>query len=223
MFCLSFRGKGGLRLNTVAFPLQSGMSIAHWLVILSYIVALTGCAGYMRDTIQGRTKPNRASWFLWTLAPVLSFCTALAAHANIWSVAIIVLSGLVCGLIFLASLVNRQSYWKLDQWDILCGLCSLSALGFWLVLHDPIVGLILAIAADAFASIPTLRKAWTHPETETGWTFITGFTSTVLCIPATTAWDLPNFGFTVYLLVINGLLIAFCFRKRVFPGMVPEV
>ncbi len=199
------------------FAIESGMlSFAHWCIVLSYIIALAGCAGYMKDTIQGRTKPNQATWFLWTLAPVLSFCTALAARANIWSVAIIALSALVCGLILLSSLVNQQSYWRLDRWDILCGVCSLLALCFWLGLHDPLVGMAMAIFADAFASLPTLRKAWSFPETETGWTYITGLTSTILCIPATAAWDLPNFGYTIYLLAINGLLIIFCFRKRVF-------
>jgi hypothetical protein len=42
-------------------------------VILGIIVGFIGSLSYLIDTIKGKTKPNRVTWFLWALAPLIAF------------------------------------------------------------------------------------------------------------------------------------------------------
>jgi hypothetical protein len=44
---------------------------------------------------------------------------------------------------------------------------SLIAIGFWLIVDQPIISIILAITADGLAFTPTIRKSWFKPYTET--------------------------------------------------------
>jgi hypothetical protein len=75
-------------------------------------------------------------------------------------------------LIFLASFTNKKAYRKLEKIDYICGIFSALALVLWRVTKEPAVATIFAILSDGFAAIPTLRKGWRYPETETVLGFI---------------------------------------------------
>lgn len=189
------------------------MNFPHWLVIGSIAVSIFGSSTYIRDTLKGKTKPNRVSWSLWALAPLIGTAAALSAHADVWATIRIFLSGFLPLIVFSASFVNRQSYWKLTLFDALCGLCSVLALIVWAAVDSPQAAILLAALGDGFALLPTLRKAWTNPETETGLTYIAGLVSTLLVLPSIPVWNIENSAFQIYLLVANSLLIAIIYRK----------
>lgn len=190
------------------------MSFPHWLVLISALVSIAGCYAYVRDTIEGKSKPNRVSWSMWALAPLIGTAAALAADADIWATTRIFLAGFLPLLVFFASFFNRQSYWKLTTFDLLCGLCSVLALVVWVAVDSPRLAILFAATGDGFASLPTIRKAWKFPETETGLTYIASFVSVVLIIPSIPQWDIENSAFQVYLLTANTLLLFAVYSKK---------
>ncbi len=189
------------------------MTFPHSLVIISTLLMLWGGYAYFRDTLAGRTKPNRVSWFLWALAPLVSFSAAFSVDADIWASVRVLVGGVVPAVIFLGSFVNRQSYWKLTWFDWICGGLSLAALFFWQLASSPLIAVLLATAANTFASIPTFIKAWNFPETETRLTFITSFLSAVLIIPAIPVWNVANSAFQIGLMLTTGALLVAIYRK----------
>jgi len=86
-----------------------GLSVAHWLVLISAGLSTIGSGAYIRDTIKGTTKPNRVSFSMWALAPLIDTAAAISAGADLWATVRIFTSGLMPLLIFLASFVNLQS------------------------------------------------------------------------------------------------------------------
>ena len=48
-----------------------GLPFIHWLVVLS-VLSTAGASVYIRDTLVGKTKPNRVSWSMWALSPLSS-------------------------------------------------------------------------------------------------------------------------------------------------------
>ncbi len=186
------------------------------LVMASAATIITGSSFYIRDILRGKTKPNLVSWLMWATAPLVATGAALAAGADLLASTRIFLSGLIPLIIVVVALFRKQSYWKLQLFDGLCGLSSVIALILWLLAQDPIAAITLAIVGDTLALFPTLRKAWIAPETETGLTFVFGIIATVLIIPTIPQWDIPNAGFQVYLLIANTLLIASIYGRPVF-------
>ena len=189
------------------------MTFPHCLVIISTLLLLWGGYAYFRDTLAGRTKPNRVSWFLWALAPLVSFSAAFSVDADIWASVRVLVGGVVPGVVFLGSFFNRKSYWKLTWFDWFCGGLSLTALLFWQLASSPLIAVLLATAANTFASIPTFIKAWNFPETETRLTFITSFLSAVLIIPAIPVWNIANSAFQIGLMLTTGALLVAVYRK----------
>ncbi|MBI4262666.1 hypothetical protein HY624_04025 [Candidatus Uhrbacteria bacterium] len=191
------------------------MTIPHILVLVSALVSIAGASAYIRDTLAGRTKPNRVSWSMWALAPLIGTAAALSAHADIWATTRIFLSGFLPLLVFSASFLNKQSFWKLTTFDLLCGVCSVLALIVWGVVDSPRLAILLAALGDGFAALPTIVKAWKYPETETGLTYVASFVSVVLIIPSIPKWDIANSAFQIYLLIANTLLLIAVYRKRI--------
>ena len=190
------------------------LSAAHLLVILSAIISVGGAYAYIRDTIAGKTKPNRVSWSMWALAPLIGTGAAWSSNADIWATVRIFLAGFVPLLVVLSSFANRQSYWKMTTFDVLCGVLSLTALLFWAVADSPRTAIVLAASGDGLAALPTVIKAWRYPETETGLTYVASFISVVLVIPSIPVWNIENSAFQIYLLLVNTLLLVAVYRKK---------
>lgn len=191
-----------------------GITLVHWFVILSVFISIAGSVAYIRDTLTGKTKPNRVTWSMWAIAPLIGTAAALSAHADIWATSRIFLAGFLPLIVLFASLINPKSFWKLTTFDLLCGACSVLALLLWIGIDSPRLAILFAALGDGFAAIPTIRKAWKNPETETGLTYFAGFLSVILIIPSIPKWDIENSAFQIYLLIANSFLLFSVYRKR---------
>lgn len=190
------------------------MIFSHGLVILSSLISVIGAVFYIRDTLSGKTKPNRISWGLWALAPMVATGAALHANADVWATTRIFLAGFLPLIVFLASFINKKSYWKISHFDIICGLFSLIAIAVWTMLDSPRLAILIAAIGDGFACIPTVIKSWKFPETETGITYILGFITVLMVLPSIPVWNIENSAFQIYLLIADGLIALGIYHKK---------
>lgn len=190
------------------------MSFVHLLVIISAFISIVGAYFYIKDTLNGKSKPNRVTWGMWALSPLIGAVAALSAHADFWATIRIFLAGFLPLLVFIASFINSKSYWKLTFFDFLCGACSVLALLVWGITSSPTLAILLAATGDMFATIPTIRKAWSYPQTETGLTYLASFVSILIIIPSIPKWNIENSAFQIYLFIINAFLLFVVYRKR---------
>lgn len=189
-----------------------GISLAHWLVLISALISLSGAFAYIRDMLKGKSKPNLVTWGLWAFAPLIATGAAISAEADLWATVRIFMSGFSPLLVVLTALFISQKYWKLSAFDYACGILSLFALGAWLAADSPVLAILLAAIADLFATLPTIIKAWKYPETETLYTFFVGLFTASIVIPAIPVWNIENSAFQIYLLLANAALFLCVFR-----------
>lgn len=199
-------------LTTLTNNVYLGLSVAHWLVLISVAISLSGAAAYIRDMFRGKSKPNLVTWGLWAFAPLIATGAALSADADQWSTVRIFVSGFGPLLVFIAAFVVRQGYWKLSKFDYACGAFSLVALGAWLLADSPVLAILLAAIADLLATLPTIFKAWKYPETETLYTYFVGLLTASIVIPAIPIWNIENAAFQIYLLIANTALFFVILR-----------
>lgn len=142
-------------------------------VYLAMFLSLVGAYGYIRDTVRGSTSPNRVTWSLWALEGVLAFVIEVQQHVGPAALMTLML-GLVPVLVLAASFVNANSVWRLGRFDLVCGALSLLGLVYWGVVHQATVALVSFVAADQIAALPTVRKSWLAPESESPRLFFLG-------------------------------------------------
>lgn len=187
--------------------------MGQYLVYLGSLVMLVGVFSYTRETLRGRTKPNRVTWLLWSIAPLIGTAAAFSDGVRLATLPVFV-TGVAPLVVFLASFVNKNSYWKLERTDYVCGAVSLLALILWKVTSDPIIAISFSIVSDALAALPTLIKSWKFPETESGIAYTTAAFGTATSFFVLETGSFSEYAFPLYLVTVN-ICIAFAvYRKR---------
>ena len=186
----------------------------EYLVFVAAAVSLLAAFAYIRSIFRGQTKPNRVTWFMWSVAPFIATAAAVSNGVG-WAVIPVFMSGFSPFLIFIASFFNKKACWIPSSFDYLCGILSGLAVVLWLITNNPNLAIIIAIISDALAAVPTLIKAWHHPETESVWPYLVGIFSPITSFAAATAWTFSELSFPAYLIVINALLLFSMFKQKV--------
>lgn len=185
-----------------------------YLVLLGATVNTWGIFFYIRDTLRGQTKPNRVSWLLWSVIPIIATAAALSDGVG-WAVLPVFMAGFNSLLVFGASFLNKNAYWKLGIFDYACGLLSVLALVLWAITKEPNVAIALAIIGDSLASVPTLVKSWKYPKTESAVTYTTGLFGALTSFAAMKIWGFSELAFPIYLIIIDSLLFMAVWRRKI--------
>lgn len=188
-------------------------SYLEYLVLLGATVQLIGIYSYIKDTIRGETKPNRMTWLMWSIAPLIATAAAMSDGVT-WAVVPVFISGFCPLLVLIASFVNKNSYWKLERFDYICGALSLLALVLWGITKIADVAIFFSIASDGLAALPTLIKSWKYPETESAAPFTAGIFNSLTSFAAIRMWTFSSYGFPVYLVLINTSIALAIYRKK---------
>lgn len=168
---------------------------------------MTACISYIRSMFKHAVKPNRVSWGMWSVAPLIATAAAISNGVG-WAVLPVFMSGFSPLLIFLASFVVKKAYWKLSRFDYYCGALSILALALWALTNNPDIAILFAIASDALAAIPTIVKGWQSPKSENVAPFLAGLFSACTAFFAIIIWNFSSVAFPAYLAVINIILIS---------------
>ena len=187
-------------------------------VFLGAAINLIGSLKYLVATLKGEAKPNRVTFFLWALAPLIAFAAQLDEGVGLASVMTFVV-GFSPLLIFIASFFNKKAYWELHRFDYFFGGLALLGLVLWLVTEEGLYAIAFGILADGLAAVPTLAKSFTNPETEVGMTYWLAGVNAVITLLTIEVFNLAHLGFPVYILLINivlGSLISFKLGPRYF-------
>jgi hypothetical protein len=191
-----------------------------YLVFLGAAVQLVGIYSYIKDVVRGDTKPNRVTWLLWSIAPLIGTAAAITNDVEC-AVLPVFMSGFGPLLVFIASFVNKKSYWKLEKFDYGCGFLSLLALILWWITKIPEVAIIFAIASDGLAAVPTLVKSWKYPETENAGPFTAGIFSSLTSFAAIKIWNFSALAFPIYLVIVNISITLAIYRQKLSKKNLP--
>ena len=176
-------------------------------VLVGALLNIMGSLTYAWSTLKGKTKPNRVTWLLWAIAPLIAFAAQIDKGVGLQSLMTFMV-GFGPLLVLIASLLNRKAFWKITKLDILCGSLSVVALILWRVTGEGNLAIALSILADLFAAIPTLIKAFKKPETEHSDVFRNGAISAGITLLTIKTWTFANAGFAIYILAICITLYA---------------
>lgn len=185
-------------------------------VFLSVALILFGDLTYLIYTIKGKVRPNRVTWFLWALAPLIAFVAQV--KQGVVSSLTTFAFGALPGFIFLATYLNKKSYWKITKFDLICGALSLIGLVLWGVTQVGNIAILFGVASDGLAAVPTIVKSYKAPETENYLVYLFNPIGAVITLLTLKTWDFAHCAFPVYIFFIGStlvLLVKFKLGKKI--------
>lgn len=180
--------------------------MAEIFAILSGLILAAGAPPYLIDILKGKTKPERATWFIWSVLGTIAFFSQLSLHGG-WSLVFIGLDGLGSIIVFLLSLKYGVGGWtRLDKAGL---IIAAGGVIISLLAHDAAIALWGVVLADVSGVVLTIQKTFLDPSSETGITWFFLGSSALLGALAVGRWQFTLLLYPAYLAVANyGVLIA---------------
>ena len=179
--------------------------------IIAVVLTFIAYIPYYRDILKGKTRPHIYSWSLWGFLTILLVALQIkgGAGAATWVTAA---AGLLCiGVVFL-SLKNGKK--DITRSDTIVAILGFLAIIFWLVIHQPLISITLVILADMLAFIPTIRKSYYHPYTETLSLYVTNALRFGLALLAVEQYTYLSTSWIIMWIIGNTLLSVLLIVRR---------
>jgi len=186
--------------------------IPEYFAIVGSVIASLGGLYYLYETITGKSKPNRVTWLLWGLFPMIIFIAqrAQGVEGVSW---LTFAAGFTPFLIVLASFLNKKAYWKTQKSDYILMAAAFAGILAWFITDEPNLAILLVLVADLCAGIPTVIKSFKYPETESWIAYAISTLGFGIGIAAIQTFDFQNSAFVIYLFIMQGILTVFSLRK----------
>jgi len=181
-------------------------------VIVGTLIGAAGALAYLWDTIKGKVKPNRVSFLLWSIAPMIAFAAQIQQGVGLESI-MTFSTGFLPFLTFIASFTNKNAEWQLTRFDVVCGFLSMVGLILWLITKVGNVAIFFSIVADGLAALPTMVKAYKYPETEIAWPWLATCIGVALTLLTLKEWTFANSSFIIYIFITD-LIIFICVQFK---------
>lgn len=196
------------------------MDLSEVIGKIAGIIAVLAFIPYIWSVLKGRTRPSRASWLIWAVlgSSILASYHSSGATDTIW---IPVIYAIMPIIIFLLSI--KYGIGGYTRLDIICLLGAVVGLIAWKLTDSPQTALYLNILVDGLGFIPTFKKAYLQPESESRLAWIIGASATLLNLLAINTWKLDIALYPIYLAVFNtivAILLIGIVQKRFKPSVV---
>lgn len=132
--------------------------------IIAALLAIAGNIPYLRDIWKERVQPHPYTWFVWTIVSGIIFFGQVAKGAGIGALPTAA-SEIFTLIIFLFSL--KYGFKGIVKTDTIFLIIAIFGIIPWLLTKDPTISVVIAVGIDLAAFVPTLRKTWRQPATET--------------------------------------------------------
>ena len=127
---------------------------------------------YISTILSGKTKPERSSWWIWSILMAIAFAAQIAAGAT-WSA--LLTAVFFIGNIVVAFLSLRYGYGKFSFMDGAAIVAALIGVALWAATNNPLIALLVTIVVDFLAYWLTIIKSWKAPYSENllAWSLMT--------------------------------------------------
>jgi hypothetical protein len=175
------------------------------------IVSLAAYGPYILAILRGKTRPNRASWWIWTVVGFMlgtSYYCSGADH-TLWAPVSYAIGPIATAIL---SIKYGEGGWT--RFDRCCLLGAGVSVALWWTFGSPLIALLINLLIDFMGALPTIRKAYQEPESEdrVAWTlFVAGNLANLFAVER---WTFSIAAYPIYMLLCNGLITTLVFVRR---------
>lgn len=120
---------------------------------------------YIKDIFRGNTKPHTYTWLIWSIVTTIAFFGQVVSGGGpgSWATGV---AAVVTILTLLISLKGNYGTKDITKLDTVCLVLAILAILPWLLIKNVLWSVLLATFIDLIAFVPTMRKTWHAPKSE---------------------------------------------------------
>lgn len=181
------------------------------LAIIGAVIAIVGNIPYLIDVIKKRVEPHPYTWLVWTIVSGVTFFGALAKGAGVGAIPTGA-AEIFTVIIFILSLkYGFRNIRRIDTYFLIIALLGLVP---WALTKDPTISVIIVVMIDLVAFIPTLRKTWKKPKTETPMLYSMNVVRHILTLFSLQAYNIATMLHSIAMIIVNSFMTLMIIRGR---------
>jgi hypothetical protein len=179
--------------------------------LLSGILSSLSYIPYIRDILRGKTKPERASFFIWSVLGCIAFVSQFAEGAT-WSLLLMIETFIIFAVFLLSLKFGVGGFTRRD-------IFALAVAGFglilWFLTRHAFLALFITIGIDSIGTVLSVIKSYEDPESETISMWATVSVAGVLALFAVGKWDFVLLAYPLYIALANfAVVVAILLGRR---------
>ena len=189
------------------------VNISIFLGLLGGLLIAGSFVPYIRDILKANTEPHVYTWFIWSITHSIAAVAVFEGNGGFFAALSVASGGLLSFIIFLLSLKHGAR--NITFFDTITMITAMLAVFMWWRLDHPEWAIITIAAIDLLGFLPTYRKTWHKPQSEsvTAWTlYALGNVAALLALA--TYSIMTSFYIIVMIVASTALVAVIMFRKR---------
>ena len=196
------------------------MDIKLIIGILATIIGISAFLPYIKDTLLKKTKPHSFTWLIWLLTQGIAVTALWIGGGGIGAVTLTVGTVFV-GMVFLLSL--RHGTKDITRGDTVVLITALLAIVVWWQLDNPVLSVVMVSIIDVLGFIPSYRKSYKDPWSETTRAWILYIVANVLAIFALREYNTLTLTYIGSIAVAEMLLLIIIYTRRPIVAKTPAI
>jgi len=180
------------------------------LIIIAVTLALIGNGRYLIDVLKGKTKPHLYTWFIWSIVSAVVFFGQLVKGAGVGAIPTFVAEIFTIIIFFFSLRFGFTNIPKKDHYFLALALIGMIP---WAITKDPTISVITVVIIDVIAFLPTLRKTWKYPTTETSLLYGMNVLRHTITLYLLESYNIATMLHSIAMIIINSLMV-FLIRKN---------
>jgi len=179
--------------------------------LLACVVSLVAYFPYFRDMFLHKTKPHLYTWIIWAITIITSFFGIYYGGGG-WA---LVYSAILC-IEVVGTLIFCFKYGtkNITKSDTVVLILALLAIVVWWQLKQPVLSIFMVSTIDVAAYIPSFRKSYDDPWSETALSWAMFAIANIFGILSLQNYNLLTVTYLIAIFFANASLCAFCLIRR---------
>lgn len=181
--------------------------------IIAICLTFAGYIPYIRDILKGKTHPHLYSWFLWFFVGLVAFSLQFTGGGGLGTF-VTLAAVIMCLVVFLLGLFRKGTRRDITKMDSLFFVLTVVAIVIWVVAKQPVLSAILITGIDFLCFVPTIRKSWHKPDSETASFYLINTFRFFLAAVSLQRYTIVTAFYPSFWLVANGLFALMLMLRR---------
>ena len=191
------------------------MDVKIILTVIATAIGVVAFFPYLRDTFSLKTKPHAYTWLIWAITQGTAVFGIWYGGGG-WGALNLTIGTLFIIVVFIFSI--KYGTKNITKSDTAILVAALSAIIIWWRLDQPLISVIMVSMIDVIGYIPSFRKSYQEPWSETLISWILFSASNIFAILALEEYNLLTVTYLAAITSANIALFLLCFfRRKFFP------
>lgn len=179
--------------------------------ILATTITVVAYYQYIRDIFLKKTKPHTYTWLVWAITQGTAATAILYGGGRFATISLAIGTLLVIFIFFLSFKYGTKNITRSDTFVL---IVALLAIVVWWKLERPMLAVLMVSVIDGLGYIPTYRKSFIDPWTETPMFWFAMIIAGVLTLFANAEYNFLTVTYIGTLIAANIILLSILLVRR---------